>query len=67
MSDIFMNTILFFFGLFTISRAVPVAYGGSQARGRIETVATGLRHRHSNMGSEPCLQPAPQLTATPDP
>ena len=43
-----------------------MAYGGSQARGRIGAVATGLRQSHSNVGSEPRLQPTPQLTATPD-
>ena len=50
-----------------ISWAAPTAYGGSQARGLIRAVATGLRQSHSNAGSEPCLQPTPQLTATPDP
>ena len=49
-----------------ISWAAPSAYGGSQARGRIGAVATGLRQSHSNAGSEPRLQPTPQLTATPD-
>ena len=49
-----------------ISWAAPAAYGGSQARGRIGAVATGLRQSHSNAGSEPHLQPTPQLTATPD-
>jgi len=49
-----------------ISWAAPEAYGGSQARGRIGAVATGLRQRHSNTGSEPRLQATPQLTATPD-
>ena len=49
-----------------ISWAAPAAYGGSQARGPIGAVATGLRQRHSNAGSEPHLQPTPQLTATPD-
>ena len=49
-----------------ISWAAPAACGGSQARGRIGAVATGLRQSHSNMGSEPRLQPTPQLTATPD-
>ena len=44
-----------------------MAYGGSQARGLIRAVATGLRQRHSNVGSEPHLQPTPQLTAMPDP
>ena len=58
--------VIFFFGLFAISWAAPAAYGGSQARGRIGAVATGLRQSHSNAGSEPRLQPTPQLTATPD-
>ena len=41
-----------------------MAHGGSQARGLIGAVATGLRQSHSNAGSEPRLQPTPQLTAT---
>ena len=48
-------------------RAIPMAYGGSQARGRIRTTAPSLHHRHSNMGSEPCLQPTPQHVTTRDP
>ena len=52
--------------LFAISSAAPVAYGGSQARGPIRAVATSLHQSHSNVGSEPRLQPTPQLTATPD-
>ena len=40
---------------------------GSQARGQIAAVATGLQHHHSNTGSELHLQPMPQLTAVPDP
>ena len=40
-----------FFGLFAFSRAAPVAHGGSQARGLIGVVATGL----CNEGSEPRL------------
>ena len=50
-----------------ISWAAPAAYGGSQARGLIGAVATGLRQSHSSAGSEPRLQPTPQLTAAPDP
>ena len=50
-----------------ISWAAPAAYGGSQARGPIGAVATSLRQSHSNVGSEPRLQPTPRLTATPDP
>jgi len=67
------NIILFFFFFFclfvvvvAISWAAPAAYGGSQARGQIGAVATGLRQSHSNVGSKPRLQPTPQLTATPD-
>ena len=60
--------VLFYFCLF---RAAPAAYGSSQVRVWIGAEATGLHHSHSNMGSEPCLRPAPQLmamlTATPDP
>ena len=48
-------------------RATPVAYGSSQARGRIRAAAAGLRHSHSNARCKLRLQPTPQLTATPDP
>ena len=44
-------------------RAAPTAYGSSQARGPIRATAAGLRQGHSNTGSEPCVQPTPQLTA----
>ena len=52
---------------FFLFRATLVAYGSSQARGQIGAVAAGLRQSHSNAGSEPHLQPPPQLMATPDP
>ena len=45
----------FFVCLFAFSRAAPVAYGGSQARGQIGAIAAGLRHSHSNTGLELCL------------
>ena len=48
----------FFFG----GGPTPTAYGGSQARGLIGAVATSLHHSYSNTGSEPHLQPAPQLS-----
>ena len=48
-----------------ISWAAPAAHGGSQARGPIGAVAASLHQSHSNAGSEPRLQPTPQLTATP--
>ena len=65
--SIFLKRNLFFFGLFAFSRAAPAAYGGSQARGLLEAVATSLFQSHSNTGSELHLQPTPQLTATLDP
>ena len=68
---IYLFTYIFFvFCLFVvvvvvvaISWAAPAAYGGSQARGPIGAVATGLRQSHSNEGSELRLRPTPQLTA----
>ena len=60
--------VLFCFVVFLLFLwAAPTAYGGSEVRGRIGAVATGLRQRHSNAGSELRLQPISQLTATPDP
>ena len=49
---------------FFFLRVTPVACGDSQARGPIRATAASLHH--SNIRSEPCLQPTPQLTATPD-
>jgi len=57
---------LVFLFLLLLLFLAPAEYGGSQARGRIGAVATGLRQSHSNAGSELHLQPTPQLTATPD-
>ena len=48
-------------------RAVPMAYGSSQARGQIGAKGASLHHSHCNVGSKPHLRPTPQLTATPDP
>ena len=44
-----------------------MAYGTAQARGLIRAIAASLHHSHSNVGSEPHLQPTPQLTVTLDP
>ena len=41
--------LLFFF--FLVFRAEPMAYGDSQPRSQIRTVAPGLHHRHNNAGS----------------
>ena len=57
--------ILFF--VFCLFRATPAAYGGSQARGRVEAIAAGLCHSHSNSRSELRLRPTPQLMAIQDP
>ena len=60
--------ILFYFlSFFVFSRAAPELYGASQRRGPIGTVAAGLCQSNSKAGSEPCLQPTPQLRPTPDP
>ena len=56
---------IFFFFFFCLSRAVPAAYVGSQARGWLGAVAAD--HSHSKAGSELRLWPTPQLPATPDP
>ena len=55
----------FFFGSFY--GWTSCIYGGSQARGQIGALATGLHHSHSNAWSEPSLRPIPQLMAMPDP
>ena len=52
---------------FCLFRAIPKAYGSSQARVESGAVATGLHHSHSNGRSGLHLQPTPQLMATPDP
>ena len=59
-----LNKCCNFFFLF---RAVPVAYGNSQATGPIRAAAAGLQHSHSNAGSEPHLWPTPWLMVMPDP
>ena len=64
--DKYLFCLFVFASFFAFSRAAPAAYGGSQARGLIGAVATGLRQSHSNTGSELSLRPTPQLTATPD-
>ena len=51
---------------FCLFRATPVARGSSQARGQVGAAAAVLHHSHSNAGSEPRLQPIPQLTPTLD-
>ena len=56
----------FIFIFISFFRASPVAYGFSQARGRMGATAAGLHHSHSNVGPEPCLRPTPQFMAMPD-
>ena len=41
----------------------PVAYGSSQARGQIGTIAASLLHSHSNVGYELHLLPTSQIMA----
>ena len=52
---------VFFSSLFM---AAPVAYGSSQARGRIWVAAPGLYHNHNNTGSKPHLRPMPNFYST---
>ena len=63
---IFFILFIYFFVFLPFLGPLPMAYGGSQDRGLVRTVATSLRQSHSNLGSEPRLQPIPQLMATPD-
>ena len=51
------------FGFFCVFRDAPAACGGFQARGRMGAVAADQCHSHSIAGSEPHLQPTPQLMA----
>ena len=59
--------LFIFFVFLPFLRLLPTAHGGSHARGLIGAVAAGLHYSHSNTGSEPRLQPTPQLMATQDP
>ena len=51
-NEVFANAVGFFFCFIClfVFRAMPTAYGSSQARGRIRAVAAGLHHSHSNTG-----------------
>ena len=48
-------TYFLFFMYFLLFRAALVAYGGSQATGRIRATAASLDHSQSNAGSKPHL------------
>ena len=50
-----LSFIAYYLFIYLLFRAAPAVYGGSQARGRIDAVAAGLRQSHSNTGSEPRL------------
>ena len=63
----FLFCFVLFCFRFAISWATATAYGDSQAMGPTGAAATGPHQSHSNAGSEPCLRPTPQLTATLDP
>ena len=61
------RSLFIFLFCFLLFRATPMAYGISQARVQIEAVVTGQHPSHSNVGSEPHLQPTPQVVASVDP
>ena len=58
---------VFLFLPFCLLRAAPMAYGRSQARGRIGAAAAGLLHSHSHARSKPRLGLNAAATATLDP
>ena len=61
---------LLFFFLFCfvlLFRAIPEAYGSSQARGQIRATAASPHHNHSNTRYKLCLQPTLHFMATLDP
>ena len=60
---IFILCVNVYFLFFLLFKAAPVAYGGSQTKGQIRATVAGLCYSQSNVGSELCLQPTPQLTA----
>ena len=60
---IYLFLLIYFYSIFSLFRATPTAYGGSQARGLIGAAG----HSHSNARYELSLGPTPQLMATADP
>ena len=62
---IFSCLFYLFTYLFLLFRAVPAAYGSSQAKSHIGPADAG--HSHSNMEYKLCLWPTPQLRAMQDP
>ena len=61
----FLYYLFFFFLVCFLFRAIPEAYGGSQAKGQIRAATAG--HSRSNSGSELCLPPTLQLMEMLDP
>ena len=62
--------LLFIFLLMCVClfRAPPVAYGGSQDRGRIGAAVSAYTTNTATQDpTQPCLRPTPQLMAMPDP
>ena len=47
-----MYIYIIFWGLFAFSGTIPMAHGGSQARGPIGAIAVDLHQSHSNLRSE---------------
>ena len=68
--DALLHLIFLSFSIYTF-QAGPgphlFTYFSFLSLGQIGAVAASLCHSHSNVGSEPQLQPTPQLTVTPDP
>ena len=66
---IFLNSIFYyyFFVFLPFLRPYPRHIEVARLGVESELLAAGLRHSHSNSGSEPDLQPTPKLMATSDP
>ena len=64
--SVILNHYYYYYYYYLLFRATPAAYGNFQDKGRVRATATSLHHSH-NKGSEPCLQPTPQLMAMLDP
>ena len=66
-TSLFIYSFFFFFFFSFLGPHPQHMESPRLARNWIGATAAGLHHSHSNTGSEPCLQPTLQLSATLDP
>ena len=65
--DVPVELVLSFFFLFIFLGSHPWHMEVPRPGVQVRVTAAGLYHSHINAGSEPHLQPTPQLTSTLDP